>query len=818
MLLVGTPALALGAVHPPILSLYLFAAVLTFGVLVVSRRYPLPPLDLVGGGLMGLALFTALQSIPLPPSLVEALAPAVYEVRSRALAPLASSGLSWMPLTLDVTLTAAELGKLLLYLAVYWLTLAYARRHGPRFVLSVVIGTGLAATAVFLAHRILLLDKLYGFYTPRHLRLSPEGISAPLVNANHMAGLLGLTTAAAIGRALSFSERSHRALSVGIAALLGGALMLTLSRGGIMAFVAGQCLFILLRILCRKQQRARRASIHLAWLPMGLAVSLGLGFFVAQDAIIGEFLGGNIKKLDLAFEGLPLIGRFWTTGVGRGAFWVGFPLVSDLTIHKTFTHAENAVIQLLADWGVIVGGGALLLSVAVIGRHLREIPKRTELTAAVAALVGFGIHNLVDFNVEIPGVAVIAVALVGVLNADRVPTARRARRRVPGRALGSVAAAGTAAALGMVLYFGGHSVDADEQIYRNAWNERDGAVFETAALTTVLRRHPADWYLPFIVGVRHYHYRTGNPLPWLARAVELNASSAAAHFYIGRTLLGAGYLSQAMLELRLATRFNGGLATPVAKMLVAHAPRFETLADLAVTREDRLLLWSALGRELAVQGYEEEAEKADRAVLEIDPKSPMSLARHIRRLAGRGETARALALAETLSEVPDFKSAGTILTAEILEKTGKPMEAVRVLERALEGDKNHPGLLTSLALYRQRAGDHSGAQEAARILKAVSPDAKSRAAATLLEAQLALGAGRVQEALARYREAHLADRSNITTLMSLARLAKRHGDTEREIEALRELRRLRPDDEGVRQRLSELEKQGKLRRHGLDLP
>ena len=181
---------------------------------------------------------------------------------------------------------------------------------------------GVASAFVLLAHKILMLDQVYGFYDPVHANPHGERVSAPLINENHMAALLGLAAAVAVGMAVSAREQSKRMLLILVAGLLGGSLLLTLSRGGIAAFVIGQLLFITMRLIDRALGRRRdeESKSQIAWLPLGLALSLALGLFVAQDAILGEFIGGSHKKIEMLSEGLPLIGKFPATGVGRGSF------------------------------------------------------------------------------------------------------------------------------------------------------------------------------------------------------------------------------------------------------------------------------------------------------------------------------------------------------------------------------------------------------------------------------------------------------------------------------------------------------------------
>ncbi|MCP4679768.1 MAG: tetratricopeptide repeat protein [Deltaproteobacteria bacterium] len=809
-LLIIAPALALGAVHPSVLAAFLIPAAALFIYLLVTPRIGAIRLDLPGALFLGLILFTLFQLIPLPVSLVKLLSEATYEVRSGALRPMSSDLPGFMPLTLDATFTVTELGKLILYLAVYWTCLLWTRRRGSKFVLNLVIGAGVLSAMVFLAHKILLLDKVYGLYAPIHVSFGTERSSAPLLNENHMAGFLGICAAVAIGRALSVHDRSKRILMISLAGILGGALLLTVSRAGIAAFVCGQCLFILLRVLQRLRDENRDrtpAHQHLAWLPIGLALSLGLGLFTAQDVIIGEFVHGDAKKLELVFEGLPLIGRFWTTGVGRGSFWVGFPLVSDLSATTTFTHAENAVVQILADWGMLVGAAALLSICYAVGRFLVKPPRRVQHVEVLAALVAFGLHNLVDFNMEVPGVAVLVVALLAVLQGNHVSSGKK--RGVSRPVIGVLAVGAVAASATIGFYVGAYNLDTEERRYRQAFAERNPEPFSDESLKAALSRHPADWYLPFIVGVRHFQGGTVNPLPWLARSIELNRSSASAHLYVGRTFLKAGKLDQAMLEFRLASLFNPSFARHVANFLVLDSPSFKKLSKIAVGREDKALLWGALAGVFAARGMADEAEAADKAVLAAFPMDPRSLGRHANRLAGRGDMEGALELAHKLAIHPDYGPASARIQARIYEKHNQLDRAIKVLEKEVARSKKHTGLIRALALARQRAGDYQGALRAAAMLRALARSIESRASVALLEARLAVAEGRIQEALAAYRRAHTLVPSNLSVLRKIANLSEKQGDHRRAIEALRKLRSAEPDNASYDQRLKKLQNIGR---------
>ena len=69
-------------------------------------------------------------------------------------------------------------------------------------------------------------------------------------------------------------------------------------------------------------------------------------------------------------------------------------------------------------------------------------------------------------------------------------------------------------------------------------------------LRAVLSRHPADWYIPFLVGVRQFHLELGNPLPWFVRALELNPRFSTAVWKLGHVYRQQGRYPEALEQFR----------------------------------------------------------------------------------------------------------------------------------------------------------------------------------------------------------------------------------------------------------------------------
>ena len=181
------------------------------------------------------------------------------------------------------------------------------------------------------------------------------------------------------------------------------------------------------------------------------------------------------------------------------------------------------------------------------------------------------------------------------------------------------------------------------------------------------------------------------------------------------------------------------------------------------------------------------------------------MARHARRLVGRKQFDEALQLAVRLGTDPENGPARAVLVAEIESAKGAPERAVTVLEQAEAVNPADVGLLRALAEARLRAGDLPGALDAVATLKRLSSGSAALASALQLEASLKLGAGRVQEALAALRQAHVVAPNDVAILRLTADVAEAQGEKARALDALKKLEDLEPGNPTWRQRIEKIQ-------------
>jgi hypothetical protein len=422
----------------------------------LGRPRPLGPL--VVPGLLFLAL-VGLQLVPLPPSVVVSL--------NRSQAELVRPGDGWTPLTLSVTDTLRGLGFLASLLALHAaaavvLSRREARERFRRFVAC--LGAALALHA--LAQRASGTRLIYGVYRPIESDGS-NNIFGPFVNRNHFAGYMLLVVPLAMGLvvdgagrylerigprgnvrrwlvALLSPEGSGLLYFVIPALVCLAALIATGSRGALVGFGVG-----LGAALLAAPKLARRwavlvplvlLTVAASWsaLPrleqrFGLAAREAGGRTVVWRDALGHMrglwpLGSGFNTFGLAVSRvtiwkLPVGATPWRepyeTSVAQ-APRLGFRAYLETTDLGYYREAHNDYLQVLVETGV-PGLVLVLLALTATLRQARTDPWR------LAAIVGIAVHSFLDFDLQIPAVAVLFVCVAAPVVARRRPGAASLR-------------------------------------------------------------------------------------------------------------------------------------------------------------------------------------------------------------------------------------------------------------------------------------------------------------------------------------------------------------------------------------------------------
>ena len=424
LFLLAVAPMAAGAVHEPVFIPLLLGCALVGGFSWLrghrGRRAGLALPRLPGRRLLlALHFLVLLQLLPLPPLLLRGLSPGSFAFHSAMdLLPLAA----WRPISVSPPDTLRGLA----FLAAFTLLAgAVFRELGERpwrrrLVLTVVV-VGMAMTVVAFVQAVSPDPrKIYGLWRPRW----DYAVFGPYVNRNHFAGYLVMAIPLAMGLALEALSALRRAwegrrrgwLALGgregttlvrrvteVMVLVAG-LLASASRGGVTAFVMSA---LAMPLASRRRRRTAFAVFVLA----GLGV-----MWIGPGGVVGGFetRGFRGSRLDLWRDVLPMVRDFPLFGVGLNAFATAYPRYQHFWRTEWVGEAHNEYLQALLDLGLV--GAALVVAVLfLVFRAALRVAGRGPLEVGLfGALLALAVHNLVDFNWQIPANVATWTALAAI--------------------------------------------------------------------------------------------------------------------------------------------------------------------------------------------------------------------------------------------------------------------------------------------------------------------------------------------------------------------------------------------------------------------
>jgi len=683
--------------------------------------------------------FIGLQLVPLPPALISLLAPRTHEVFEFVLGPLGSYP-AWRPLSLDPQATARELGKAVGYLAAFLAAVQVARSRRARSRLLNALGVaGLAVAVIGFGHALWGATELFGVF--RYSFARPPFLTT-FGNPNHLASFLGLAGTALLARALSERDRKIATLW-GLAYLaVGVGVLLSLSRGGIVAFAAGQLMLGIAAHLVRRRER-EGSAVHAGSLGVAGAVLgvLAVSAYLAWEALSSELATTDSfdeigqSKVGLWPSFLPMLKAHWLVGVGRGAFEPVYQAFQEPSLRASLTHPENLLFQ----WSLELGAPlALLLTTACVYALVQAMRRNLGDLERLACAVGVGmvaLHELVDFGLELGGLAMPTMVAFGLAMARR-----EAELRVKRRA--AVAVVPVLAGVAVVAFVLGRSSARDDGAALIARTTNLPAVAIEGAALPLIERHPAD-YLPHVVVAEAWAQaqppRYDKVVAWANRAMFLHPGQAPGHRLAARALRSVGRHDQARLEYRLAFTLGdrgalaeGARAYDVPSSLRALVPDDER-GQVALV--DELLRHKRI--DLADQVASAALSDLEGRAGDKGAHSGLELLKRLARIAALRKDPDALeALGRRMEALAPTDAVGMRTRADSLVLRGDLPAAIAALQA---GAKRHPTDLESAlkaAELHLRARDTRGCREALARMPAQA-DLAVRTRVLTLEARAA---------------------------------------------------------------------------------
>ena len=728
----------------------------SFGVALWARRFSAAPV--IDGVLIMMVvawIWSCLQAVPLPSSLAHALRLESVESVERL------EGLAWtdsVPLTVSYDPGSTYL-QILIGVGILASFLA-ARLGGPSGLKPIAAATVASATLLGLvgvAHEAAGVDALFGVYAPQY---TSTRLLAPLMNGNHLAGFCLVGALLAVGLAGDEREPARRMGWVSASVFCALVLAWTLSRGAIGALLFG---FLSLATWFANRSRGRSEQGRSA-IPVGIvaAATAGVVTFAGLAPILRRFETEGFDKLELAAHGLRLLeGSASWLGVGRGAFSSAF--VAHEGSRNRATHPENLLVQWTTEWGIPVAAALLLVLAVALWKRFRgtEDPIIAASSIAIFALV---LQNLVDFSLEMAGVAVVVAALLGALLPALGTAHPQHTRKLLFLTLGVFAV--VFATFGPRV-LGSDTLSLVERLTRAIEADNDPQFEET--LRRGLALHPNEPSLALLASTyaaSQQHPDTGR---WLSIVMEEAPGWGAPHAVAARWLFATGRTDQALLEIREAERRDSGRGHAMLCEMLERYPRLDYIERAVPTEQQRIAHLNQTA--LCLRLPAELREEIDRAILQSDATHPGAVLREVRRLTTKKQSRDAIPLLEAAIEAhPSDQALGLALVQAHLT-LGNPERARLALGKVTSSEPPTRAWLVARARVQAALGEVDGMRMTlARLRGQAQGQVNIVAFSLMLEGDLEAQLGNIDEALGAYEA---ADRANPDSgaLQLAARLA-----------------------------------------------
>lgn len=336
-----------------------------------------------------------------------------------------TAGLEAIPRTISVfpfatIQSALHFIALLIFFAGMLVSLDRAARIRKVAGLVTIFGFGFAFFAIL--QSVLSPDKIYGIYETRFG--SPFG---SFVNRHNFAAFMEMSMAVPLGLLFTGAvAKEKRLLYVTAVALMGVALLLSGSRGGLVAFFAQLVFLVLVTVGSRNR---RNLALKFALVAVLFAAIVGGSFFVGGETSLSRIAETAASKdvttdrahiwsvsLKVIFANLPF-------GAGLGAFGVAYTPFDTNSGLERVEQAHNDYLQVAADAGLpgLLIGAAFLFFLYRTGRTSIRVENTYRRGIAVGAFAGIFavlVHSIFDFVLHTTAISLLFLTITALMVAS----------------------------------------------------------------------------------------------------------------------------------------------------------------------------------------------------------------------------------------------------------------------------------------------------------------------------------------------------------------------------------------------------------------
>lgn len=754
---------------------------------------------------------TLLQAAPLGLATVNALGGPTTDRAIRAVVEVGVPD-PWWSLSADPPATAGEAVHLFLFGLVLVVSASLAgRQRMGRWILVGVGMAGLAEVAIGAVSLLTGARDLLGLYDSPATRNG--GFLTTLLNANNASGFLNLATFTFMSLALDARSPRERWLTGLAAAVTAAGSIATLSRAG-GAILLTLALLLPLAFLAARNDAFRPVRPAIRALRLLLLAALGLVIMAGFEELLRQQGQGSLMpeqwrtKAGAWGPALILVGDHPIAGIGRGGFATAFSAYNDFAPGFRFDYAENGVLQALSDWGVPAGLAIAGTFAFLLGRLLlRSVRRKADLALSFGVLA-VAAQNLVDFSLEVPGVALSVAAILGVLERrTAVPHPHAARSgHVRSRTVLACLAVGALVAIPIASWSG-------ENDRREAYLRLEAAAAdpvpgpgEESPVERVLRRevrlHPVDAHLAWLGGrLAAAEGRSGRAQALVRLSLALFPASLPACLAVAAIDALSHRPFEAIAFYQHALDLHPLRKTDVFLALDRSPLRPDSILDVFAGREALLQEYlAALHRNRRLDRLAVLLEARLRAA----PDDPDRLERLARTYLDAARYGDAEPLATRLLALYPERAAGWYVQGQVHWAADQHLEALAMFREAgLRGGDADAGLGAARCLLLLRRWDDMDA-EVGRLWPKVAKDRHRTAQVHLLLASKARMLGNPARAL---EELDLADRAfpnMAATALPRAMLYRERGQRQEAIREFERALKLDPTSQTARKALDEL--------------
>ena len=331
-------------------------------------------------------------------------------------------------LSMDIEATRAAVTVLFFLLASFIVAINFFTSRGRLLTIANFLAIYGLALAMFALIQYFTWNGKFFWFRPNTSNAASFG---SFVNHNNFAGymemLIPIPVAMITTRAVRFEARLFYAFA---AALMGLALVVSLSRGGMIALGAEMIFILVWSSRARGTDVVRGERTNRFALPkkagavgaIGVAILAGI-IWIGPDKIVGRIANSGEKGETFYTnrgwiwqDTLSMIASNPILGVGLGAYETAYPIYSHGDGRLRVEFAHNDYLQILADGGIIGGVIAVAFLVIFARTFWRGLNAPDPLVRGIALGGGAGIfallvHSMLDFNLQIPSNALLFLFL-----------------------------------------------------------------------------------------------------------------------------------------------------------------------------------------------------------------------------------------------------------------------------------------------------------------------------------------------------------------------------------------------------------------------